>query len=74
LGNLVKGKLIFIEGRIQTRSWEDKDGVKRYTTEIIASNMQMLDSKGQNKTDESNSDSAPVSSNNGSTPVDDVPF
>jgi len=71
---LVKGKLIFIEGRIQTRSWEDKEGVKRYTTEIIASNMQMLDSKGQNKTDESNSDSAPVSSNNGSTPVDDVPF
>jgi single-strand DNA-binding protein len=71
---LVKGKLIFVEGRIQTRSWEDKDGVKRYTTEIIASNMQMLDSKGQNKTDESNSDSAPVSSNNGSTPVDDVPF
>ena len=71
---LVKGKLIFIEGRIQTRSWEDKDGVKRYTTEIIASNMQMLDSKGQNKTDESNSDSAPVSSNNGCTPVDDVPF
>jgi single-strand DNA-binding protein len=71
---LVKGKLVFVEGRIQTRSWEDKDGVKRYTTEIIASNMQMLDSKGQNKTDESNSDSAPVSSNNGSTPVDDVPF
>jgi len=50
---LVKGKLIFIEGRIQTRSWEDKDGVKRFTTEIVASNMQMLDSKGQNKTDES---------------------
>jgi single-strand DNA-binding protein len=71
---LVKGKLIFVEGRIQTRSWEDKDGVKRYTTEIIASNMQMLDSKGQNKTSESSPDSSPESFNNGSTPVDDVPF
>jgi single-strand DNA-binding protein len=40
---LKKGKLVFIEGRIQTRSWEDKDGVKRFTTEIIASSMQMLD-------------------------------
>lgn len=71
---LVKGKLIFVEGRIQTRSWEDKDGVKRFTTEIIAANMQMLDSKGQNKTDGSSFEAAPVSSNNGSTPVDDVPF
>jgi single-strand DNA-binding protein len=71
---LVKGKLIFIEGRIQTRSWEDKDGVKRFTTEIVASNMQMLDSKGQNKTDESSSEAAPVSLNNGNVPVDDVPF
>lgn len=71
---LVKGKLVFIEGKIQTRSWEDKEGVKKYTTEIIASNMQMLDSKGQGKTSESSSDSAPESFNNGSAPVDDVPF
>ena len=71
---LVKGKLVFIEGRIQTRSWEDKDGVKRYTTEIVASNMQMLDSKGQNKTGEASSESAPSGLNNGSVPVDDVPF
>lgn len=40
-----KGSKIYIEGRLQTRSWE-KDGVKRYTTEIIASSMQMLDSRG----------------------------
>jgi len=46
---LSKGKLIFIEGRIQTRSWEDKDGNKRTTTEIIANNMQMLDSKGRQR-------------------------
>jgi single-strand DNA-binding protein len=70
---LVKGKLVFVEGRIQTRSWEDKEGVKRFTTEIIASNMQMLDSKGQNKTDESSLD-ASANFNSGSAPVDDVPF
>jgi len=43
---LNKGKKVYIEGRIQTRDWEDKDGVKRYTTEIVAGQMQMLDSKG----------------------------
>ncbi len=42
---LAKGKQVFVEGRLQTRSWE-KDGVTRYTTEIVAANMQMLDSKG----------------------------
>lgn len=42
---LTKGKLVFIEGKIQTRSWEDKDGVKRFTTEIVASNMKMIDGK-----------------------------
>ena len=39
---LVKGSPVFIEGRLQTRSWDDKNGVKRYTTEIIASNVQFL--------------------------------
>jgi single-strand DNA-binding protein len=43
---LKKGKLVFIEGRIQTREWDDRDGNKRRTTEIVASNMQMLDSRG----------------------------
>jgi len=71
---LVKGKLIFVEGRIQTRSWEDKEGVKRYTTEIVASNMQMLDSKGQNKADESSADSTPSNVASSSAPLDDVPF
>jgi len=40
-----KGSKLYIEGRLQTRSWE-QDGVKRYTTEIVASEMQMLDSRG----------------------------
>jgi single-strand DNA-binding protein len=39
---LSKGKLVYVEGRLQTRSWDDKDGNKRYTTEIIANNMQIL--------------------------------
>ncbi len=38
---LSKGRLVLIEGRIQTRSWEGKDGNKRYRTEIVAENMQM---------------------------------
>jgi single-strand DNA-binding protein len=71
---LVKGKLVFIEGKIQTRSWEDKEGVKKYTTEIIASNMQMLDSKGQNKSGDSSADASSVNSNDDSAPLDDVPF
>ncbi len=43
---LSKGSLIYIEGRIQTRQWEDKDGNKRYTTEIVAREMKMLDTRG----------------------------
>ena len=42
---LCKGKLVLIEGKIQTEQWSDKEGVKRTTTKIIASNMQMLDGK-----------------------------
>jgi len=42
---LAKGRQVYIEGRIQTRDWEDKDGNKRYTTEIVASQMQMLGSR-----------------------------
>ena len=44
-----KGSKLYIEGRLQTRSWE-QDGVKRYTTEIVASEMQMLDSRGGGNT------------------------
>ncbi len=39
---LTKGRLVFIEGRLQTRDWEDKDGNKRRTTEVVASEMKML--------------------------------
>jgi len=43
---LRKGSLVYISGRIQTQKWQDKDGQDRYTTEIIASEMKMLSSKG----------------------------
>ncbi len=43
---LSKGRQVYIEGRIQTRQWEDREGNKRWTTEIIAQNMQMLGRPG----------------------------
>lgn len=45
---LHKGSKVYIEGRLQTRDWVGKDGVKRYSTEIIAENMIMLDKAGGN--------------------------
>ena len=39
---LAKGRSVFIEGRLQTRSWDDQQGQKRYTTEIVAQNVQFL--------------------------------
>ena len=44
---LVKGRQVYFEGRIQTRQWQDQQGQKRYTTEIVATNMQMLGSRGE---------------------------
>jgi len=43
---LRKGSQVYIEGRIRTRKWQDKEGQDRYTTEIIANEMQMLGSRG----------------------------
>ena len=62
---LVKGKLVYIEGKTQTRSWEDKEGVKRSTTEIVANDMKMLDSKGKGE-------SSPAQETSNGT--NDVPF
>lgn len=39
---LVKGKMVYLDGKIQTRNYEDKDGVKRYITELVADNMVMM--------------------------------
>lgn len=43
---LSKGKQVYVEGRLQTRSWDDKDGVKRYTTEIVAQDLILLGGRG----------------------------
>jgi len=43
---LKKGSKVYIEGKLQTRKWQDKEGQDRYTTEIVANEMQMLDSRG----------------------------
>lgn len=44
---LKRGSLIYIEGRLQTRQWDDQTGNKRYTTEIVANVMKMLGSRGE---------------------------
>ena len=73
---LSKGKQVYIEGRIQTREWDDKEGVKRYTTEIVASQMIMLGAKdGQGSG--SYSDSQPSGSKETPNSIpkdDDIPF
>jgi len=72
---LSKGSLVYIEGRLQTRSWEDKDGNKRNTTEIVAQNMQMLDSKGKDSGESPKaSGNRPFSPTSEMPGDDDVPF
>lgn len=70
---LKKGKLIYLEGRLQTRTWDDKDGVKHYMTEIIGNNMQMI---GPN--DSKEQEPYPTEENRYKQPAvtedDDVPF
>ena len=53
---LKKGRQVYLEGRLQTRSWEDKTGQKRYTTEINANNVQFLGSRPEGDRGESNYD------------------
>ena len=44
---LKKGSKLYVEGKLQTRSWDDQSGQKRYTTEIVVNEMEMLDSRGE---------------------------
>lgn len=76
---LKKGSQIYLEGKLRTRSWDDKDGNKRYTTEIQADNFIMLDKKSE--TENSNivsSDSMPAATPSTPAPAadtaDDLPF
>lgn len=66
---LKKGSLVYIEGRLATRSWEAKDGTKQYTTEIIATNMQKLTPKDADGEGEPKQASAAAYDN-----LDEIPF
>ncbi len=46
-----KGKLVYLDGRLKTRSWEDKDGIKRYQTEVVVNNFTLLGGKGKGSSD-----------------------
>ncbi|WP_205596473.1 single-stranded DNA-binding protein [Wenzhouxiangella sp. XN201] len=75
---LRKGSKVYIEGRIQTRKWQGDDGQDRWTTEIVANEMQMLDSRGggsapYDNNSPSGNDSGPPSDNSGGL-EDDIPF
>ena len=65
---LSKGSLIYVEGPLQTREWEDNQGQKRYTTEVKALQMTMLDSRGGNGGGMGSVPSAPASNTASSTP------
>lgn len=62
--NVVKGSEIYLEGKMATRTWDDKDGVKRYTTEIVANEIKFLGSK---KHDDGEVASTTASSNSTTT-------
>ena len=73
---LGKGKQVYVEGRLQTRQWDDRDGNKRYTTEIVANTMQILSpveggdrGQGAEGPDLGGGEGMP-----GSPEFDDVPF
>ena len=72
---LSKGRLVLIEGRIQTRSWQDQSGVKKYRTEIVAENMQMGPKSGPTAVSDSNfssTQSAPTHSEQEEIPIIDT--
>ena len=70
---LNKGKLVYVEGRLRTRSWEDRDGNKRTTTEIEATDMKMLGGVGEasRKAKEAEPESAPPAV---TKEEEDIPF
>jgi single-strand DNA-binding protein len=71
---LHKGKQVYIEGRLQTDSWEDRDGNKRYSTKVVAREMQMLDSPGGKGEREDYQGQQPPLEEPVNVPEDDIPF
>lgn len=73
---LTKGKTIYVEGRLQTRKWQDKSGNDRYTTDIVGDKMQMLSPKGERSGGDTSSAPKTGGSNYEEPPFqdDDIPF
>jgi single-strand DNA-binding protein len=73
---LKKGSTIYLEGKIRRRDWEDKDGQKRFTTEIIGDSMTMLGGGGRREgtTDTTVSASSEDTADTAPLPEDDLPF
>jgi len=71
---LSKGRLVYIEGSLRTRQWEDKEGNKRSTTEIMANSMQMLESKGGGREEGGAGGGMPPYGGGEQAPDEDVPF
>ena len=74
---LKKGSQVYVEGKLQTRKWEDKEGNERWTTEVVANQMQMLGDRMSNDMSSDNASSSQSSSDNDfSTDEfdDDIPF
>jgi len=67
---LRKGSQVYIEGKIRTRNWDDKDGIKRYTTEIVADTMTMLGGRKDGGGTQAGAQNTPSSEK----PSDDLPF
>lgn len=71
---LKKGSQIYLEGKIRSRSWDDKDGIKRFTTEIVGDNLTLLGAKKENS-DSTYSNTNSAGNNTSSSPeVNDLPF
>lgn len=66
---LSKGNQVYIEGRLQTNKWQDKEGKDRYTTEVVANNMVMLGQRGNKQLPPANQ-----SDNSGFEDSEDIPF
>ncbi|MBD3287970.1 single-stranded DNA-binding protein [candidate division KSB1 bacterium] len=76
---LKKGSYVYVEGRLQTRSWEDKDGNKRFTTEVVADSVQFVGSKKDERTTDTFEPPLPAeypeeTSDESSPQEDDLPF
>ena len=75
---LTKGRQVYVEGRIRTRQWQDQQGQKRFTTEIVARNVQMLGGRGERAADDPGAtvppDESTIRDDFGGGPDDDIPF